>query len=64
MEGERNPVLDNSIANRLVILSKSLLEYFVLSIFKPPLDPPKGTSTIAHLYVINEARASILLGST
>ena len=43
------PFLANSTANRLVIFSSSLSEYFVGSIFTPALAPPNGTSTTAHL---------------
>ena len=41
-----------------VILSNSSGFHSFTSIKSPPFDPPKGTSTKAHLYVIKAAKAS------
>ena len=42
-------LLMSSCANLLVILAISPRSYFLGSIFKAPLEPENGTSTIAHL---------------
>ena len=42
-------LLANSWVNRLVILSSSSSDHFFILIIRPPLEPPKGTSTKAHL---------------
>jgi len=56
--GEISPLLTSSSVNLLVIFSNSSSEYFDGSIFKPPLEPPKGTSITAFLKVIKAAIAS------
>ena len=57
-EGCIKSLFASSCANRLVILSNSSGFQSLGLIINPPLDPPKGTSTNAHLYVISAARAS------
>ena len=59
--GEISPLFANSSVNLLVIFSRSSSSYFVGSIFKPPFDPPKGTSITAFLSVMSAAIASISL---
>ena len=50
--------------NLLVIFSKSSSEYLLGFIFRPPLEPPKGTSITAFLNVINIAIASTSVAET
>ena len=56
--GEIKPLLTNSSVNLLVIFSKSSSSYLLGVIFKPPFEPPNGTSITAFLKVINAAIAS------
>ena len=57
--GPMNSFLINSAVNRRVIFSICSGVYFLGLNLTPPLEPPKGTSTIAHLYVISAASAMI-----
>ena len=56
--GDIRPLLTSSSVKRLVIFSRSSSEYLAGLIFKPPLEPPKGTSITAFLKVIRAAIAS------
>ena len=53
-----NPFLISSMVYLLVTLSNSPYESSLGFILIPPLAPPNGTSAIANLNVIKEARAS------
>ena len=53
------PLYASSRANRRVMRSSSSSLYSEGSMQRPPFEPPKGTSTMAHLYVISAAIASM-----
>jgi hypothetical protein len=55
--GPMNFFWQSSIVYRRVIRSNCSTVYFLGSILIPPLAPPKGTSTTAHLNVIRAAKA-------
>jgi len=53
-----NPFLISSIVYLLVTLSNSFYDNSLGLILIPPLAPPNGTSAIASLKVMREAKAS------